>query len=135
MLLSCSVAFYYWNEMASMRKQLDLIKDQFFMQSLGQDKGQASPLVAIQVPLQIGDDRHPRMEGSKDNQNPKRYFVDDLGEDMLLVDSKKNPRKENLPVHDLSLSNKGKEYWFPNMSVYFYIISRYFYTKKNNTDI
>lgn len=100
--------------MISMRKQLDLIKDQFFMQTLGQDKIQTSPLVAYQKPLQVGDVRHPRMEGSKDEQvalNAKRYYVDDLEEDMLLVDSRKNPRKENLPVHDLSLSNKGNNYF------------------------
>ncbi|XP_028169830.1 uncharacterized protein LOC114359585 isoform X1 [Ostrinia furnacalis] len=109
MILSCSVALYYWNEMISMRKQLDLIRDQFLLQSLGPDKGQASPLV-YQRPLQASDVRHPRMDSSKDEDilpNPKKYFVENLGEDMLLVDStRKIPRRENLPVHDLSLASK-----------------------------
>ncbi|KAL0850852.1 hypothetical protein ABMA28_006768 [Loxostege sticticalis] len=110
MILSCSVAFYYWNEMVSMRKQMDMIRDQFLMQSLGSDKTQASPLVSYQRPLPGSDIRQPRMDNSKDEDtvlNPRRYFVENLGEDMLLVDStRKSPRRENLPVHDLSLTSK-----------------------------
>ncbi|CAH2241084.1 jg13142 [Pararge aegeria aegeria] len=38
---------------------------------------------------------------------PKRYYVEDLGEDMLLVDSsKKNPSQEKVPTYDLPLFQK-----------------------------
>ncbi|RVE51940.1 hypothetical protein evm_003406 [Chilo suppressalis] len=110
MILSCSIAFYYWNEMISMRQQLDSLKEQFMMHSLGQDKIQSSPLVSFQRPLPSSEIRHPRMEGSSKDVNPlnpRKYFVEDLGDDMLLVDSsKRNPSKELLPSMDMMQAKK-----------------------------
>ncbi|CAG9796364.1 unnamed protein product [Diatraea saccharalis] len=109
MILSCSIAFYYWNEMISMRKQIDLLKEQFMMHSIGQDKIQSSPLVSFQRPLYNSDNRQPRMEdSSKDTLlNTKKFFVEDLGEDMLLVDSsKKNPSREMTSLKQLTQTKK-----------------------------
>lgn len=110
MLLSCSVAFYYWNEMISMRRQLDFIKDNFSIQNIEQDRVVSSALVAPS-PRSV-ETREPRMsKNAQDDgpQNARRYFVEDLGEDMLLVDSKKknSTKDNNTPVYDFSILQKG----------------------------
>lgn len=110
MVICCSIAFYYWNEMISMRRQLDLIKDHFLIQNLpnlSQDRIVQSALVGRQRP--VTEAREARMgssSGDGTGQTAKRYYVEDLGEDMLLVDSKKkNSSKENLPT--ISIMQKG----------------------------
>lgn len=115
MVLSCSIAFYYWNEMISMRRELDIIKDHFIIDNLNQDKGVQgvqSALVARPRPPGAVEAREPRTRSFNDDevpQNARKYFVEDLGEDMLLVDSKKkNASKDDAPVYDLSVIRKGK---------------------------
>lgn len=112
MVICCSIAFYYWNEMISMRRQLDLIKDHFFIQNLpnlSQDKIIQSALIGR--PRQVVEAREARMDISSEErtgQTAKRYYVEDLGEDMLLVDSKKkNSSKDNLPT--ISIMQRGKQ--------------------------
>lgn len=103
MVICCSIAFYYWNEMISMRRQLDMIKDHFLIQNLpnlGQDKIVQSALMGR--PRPTAEARVGRMGSSPDDstgQMAKKYYVEDLGEDMLLVDAKKkNSSKDNLPT-------------------------------------
>uniref|UniRef100_A0A1E1W729 THD domain-containing protein n=1 Tax=Pectinophora gossypiella TaxID=13191 RepID=A0A1E1W729_PECGO len=110
MVISCSIAFYYWNEMISMRRQLDNMKDQFLLNH-SQDRIESSPLVAEKRHMFKGIDvREPRMDsGAKADISPnaRRYYVEDLGEDMVLVDSrKKNPSTDKAPVYDLSVFKK-----------------------------
>lgn len=111
MVLSCSIAFYYWNEMISMRRQLDLINDHFILHNLNQDRGVQSALVARPRPPAEDDAREPRARTFDDDDTPqsaKKFYVEDLGEDMLLVDSKKkNSSKGNVPVYDLTILQKG----------------------------
>lgn len=110
MVLSCSIAFYYWNEMISMRRQLDLINDHFILHNLNQDRGVQSALVARPRPSAEDDAREPRARTFDDDDTPqsaKKFYVEDLGEDMLLVDSKKkNSSKGNVPVYDLTILQK-----------------------------
>ncbi|XP_035452299.2 uncharacterized protein LOC118277546 isoform X2 [Spodoptera frugiperda] len=110
MVLSCSIAFYYWNEMISMRRQLDLINDHFILHNLNQDRGVQSALVARPRPPAEDDAREPRARTFDDDDTPqsaKKFYVEDLGEDMLLVDSKKkNSSKGNVPVYDLTILQK-----------------------------
>ncbi|KOB69104.1 Uncharacterized protein OBRU01_13650 [Operophtera brumata] len=103
MVVCGSIAFHYWNEMISMRRQLDLIKEHFLIQnlpSLGQEKIVQSALLGR--PRPVAEAREGRMENSPEDragQTPKKYYVEDLGEDMLLVDAKKkNLSKDNLPT-------------------------------------
>ncbi|XP_075976371.1 uncharacterized protein LOC142976728 [Anticarsia gemmatalis] len=109
MVISCSIAFYYWNEMISMRRQLDMIKDHFIINNLN-DRGVQSPLVALPRPPGMIEAREPRMKSVGDDetgQSARKYYVEDLGEDMLLVDSKKkNSSKDNTPVYDLTILQK-----------------------------
>ncbi|KAI5645027.1 hypothetical protein NE865_03001 [Phthorimaea operculella] len=110
MVISCSIAFYYWNEMISMRRQIDLMKDQFLINH-SQERLEPSPLVADRRFKGI-DLRQPRMNpgpGLEVSPNARKYFVEDLGEDMLLVDSsKKSPvSTDSAPVlNDLSILKK-----------------------------
>ncbi|CAK1540274.1 unnamed protein product [Leptosia nina] len=116
MIISCSIAFYYWNEMISMRKQLDVLKDQFLIQNvrdgllLRQDKAVQSPLVSHLRPSRGPEAREPRMDPTlKDEISPnaRRYYVEDLGEDMLLIDSsKKDPSHEKSQLSDLPIFQK-----------------------------
>ncbi|CAG4954160.1 unnamed protein product [Colias eurytheme] len=114
MIISCSIAFYYWNEMISMRKQLDVLRDQFLIQNLRDgvihpDKTIQSPLVSHLRPRQRGlEAREPRMEFKDEiSPNARRLYVEDLGEDMLLLDSsKKNPSHDKNPSYDLSVFQK-----------------------------
>ncbi|XP_026739001.1 uncharacterized protein LOC113501898 isoform X1 [Trichoplusia ni] len=107
MVISCSIAFYYWNEMISMRRQLDMIKDHFIMQNLNQDRVMQSALVARPRPPGLVETREPRTRSFEDEEVPqkaRKFYVEDLGEDMLLVDSKKkNASKDNSPVYDLTV--------------------------------
>lgn len=109
MVVSSTISFYYWNELTSTRKQLDLLRDQFFMRN--QEKIQSSPLVSV-TDRNYQDIRQPRMEsGAKVeiSSNAKRYFVENLGEDMLLMDSgKKNPTTDKIPIAELSLLQRGE---------------------------
>ncbi|CAB3241091.1 unnamed protein product [Arctia plantaginis] len=109
MIISCSIAFYYWNEIISMRRQLDMIKDQFIINNIN-DKGVQAALVGVPRPPMVIETREPRMKSLDDDetaQNARKYYVDDLGEDMLLVDSKKkNSSKDNTPVYDLTMLQK-----------------------------
>lgn len=90
-----------------MRRQLDGLKDHFLVYNLNQDKPVQSALVSQSQP----QEREPRMNtGFTDEiaQNAKRYYVEDLGEDMLLMDSKKkNHSKDNTILYDLSILQKG----------------------------
>uniref|UniRef100_A0A2A4JG03 THD domain-containing protein n=1 Tax=Heliothis virescens TaxID=7102 RepID=A0A2A4JG03_HELVI len=110
MVISCSIAFYYWNEMISMRRQLDMIKDHFIVHNLNQDRLVQSALVARPRPSSLAEAREPRARSFEEDevpQNARKYYVEDLGEDMLLVDSKKkNASKDNAPVYDLTLLQK-----------------------------
>ncbi|KAJ0182315.1 hypothetical protein K1T71_001684 [Dendrolimus kikuchii] len=107
MVISCSIAFYYWNEMISMRRQLDSLKDHFLVYNLNQDKPVQSALVSQSRPQA---EREPKTNtGISDEiaQNAKRFYVEDLGEDMLLVDSKKkNHSEDKTMVYDLSILQK-----------------------------
>lgn len=109
MVFSCSISVYYWNEIISTRKQLDVLRDQFLLRS--QDKVQASPLVSV-TEKNYPEYRQPKMEsGSKVeiSTNARRYFVENLGEDMLLMDSgKKNPSADKISSVDLSLLQRGE---------------------------
>lgn len=109
MVVSCSISFYYWTEMISTRKQLDSLRDQFITKN--QEKIQSSPLVAVTDSI-YPDIRHPRMEsGAKVviPTNARRYFVDNLGEDILLMDSgKKIPTPDKMPIVELSLLQRGE---------------------------
>lgn len=76
-----------------MRRQLDLMKDHLFVQNLGQDRPVSRPLVS--PPRQIVD-RVPRLDAAFDKpQNTKKYYVEDLGDDMLLVDTKRKNSMDN----------------------------------------
>ncbi|XP_063616403.1 uncharacterized protein LOC134789708 [Cydia splendana] len=93
MVISSSIAFYYWNEMISMRRQLETMRDQFVYQSVKdghQDNIQQSALTSVRS---YKPEREPRMDPSVDESKPRRYYVEDLGEDMLLVDSSKKADK------------------------------------------
>ena len=111
MVLSCSIAFYYWNEMISMRRQLDMINDHFMIHNVNQERGVQSALVARQRSPAVNDPREARTRSFEDDEvqkNARKYYVEDLGEDMLLVDAKKkNASKDNAPVYDLTVLQKG----------------------------
>lgn len=118
MVICCSIAFYYWNEMISMRRQLDLVKDHLLIQNLpnlSQDRIVQSALVGR--PRPAAEAREARMEISSEDktaQTAKRYYVEDLGEDMLLVDlKKKNSSKENVPT--ISIMHGGNFTSFINL--------------------
>lgn len=86
-----------------------MLKDQFFMRN--QEKIQSSPLVSV-TDRNYLDIRQPKMEsGAKVeiSTNARRYFVENLGEDMLLVDSgKKNPSADKMSIIDLPLLQRGE---------------------------
>lgn len=113
MVISCSIAFYYWNEFLTMRRQLDYMKEQYLNINFNSNhaKAEASPLVYEKPNFKGIDVREPRMESAAKidmTSNPRKYFVEHLGEDMLLVDSsKKNPKVDKEPVYDLSLTRNG----------------------------
>lgn len=115
MVLSSSIAFYYWNEMISMRKHMDVLKEQFLIQTLKdgvlEPKPEQSPLVSNLRPQSKGaESREGRMDSRKNELSPnaRRYYVEDLGEDMLLVDSsKKNASQDKEPVYNISDFQKG----------------------------
>ncbi|CAG9135913.1 unnamed protein product [Plutella xylostella] len=106
MAMSCSVAFYYWSELSAIRAQLDAVKDQLIMynlQGLGprQDPVQADALVSFPRPQLRPRDREARMDGDK-IPNTKKFYVEDLGDDMLFVDSrKKSPDSNRVPEDKL----------------------------------
>lgn len=107
MIISCSIAFYYWNEMISMRRQLDVMKDHFIINNIN-DRGVQSALVLQPRPSNVVEAREARMK-SIDNeaQNARKYYVEDLGEDMLLVDSKKkNSSQDKSAIYDLKMQQK-----------------------------
>ncbi|XP_045459709.1 uncharacterized protein LOC123670243 [Melitaea cinxia] len=114
LLLCCSIAFYYWNESTSMKRQLDSLKEQFLVQNLKEGellKAVQSPLISKLRPIQMKghEAREGRMdfENSELSSNARRYYVENLGEDMLLVDSsKKNPSHDKLPTYDLAMFKK-----------------------------
>lgn len=117
MIISCSIAFYYWNEMSTMRRQFDVLREQFLIQNikegvLNQDKEYKpvqSPLVANFKPHTKGVDVREGRDFDKNEIPPKTYYVEDLGEDMLLIDSsKKNPSQDKAPTYDLSFFHKGR---------------------------
>ncbi|XP_047520065.1 uncharacterized protein LOC125059616 isoform X1 [Pieris napi] len=115
-IISCSIAFYYWNEMISMKKQLDVLKDQFLIQNvrdgiLNQNKAVQSPLVSQLRPHMRGfEAREPRMEAPslKDQLSPnaRRYYVENLGDDMVLLDSSKKDASHDKTPYDLSIFQK-----------------------------
>ncbi|XP_045770461.1 uncharacterized protein LOC123870987 [Maniola jurtina] len=112
MITSCSIAFYYCNEISSLRRQFDVLREQFLIQNikegvLNQDRAVQSPLVSNFKPQLKGVEVREGREFIKSEVPPKRYYVEDLGEDMLLVDSsKKKPSQEKLPTYDLSFFQK-----------------------------
>ncbi|XP_034837696.1 uncharacterized protein [Maniola hyperantus] len=112
MITSCSIAFYYCNEISSLRRQFDVLREQFLIQNikdgvLNQDRAVQSPLVSNFKPQLKGVEVREGREYIRSEVPPKRYYVEDLGEDMLLVDSsKKNPSQEKLPTYDLSFFQK-----------------------------
>ncbi|CAH2050804.1 unnamed protein product, partial [Iphiclides podalirius] len=114
MIISCSVAFYYWNEMISMRKQIEVVREQFLIHNfkngvVEQDRPQHSALVSNFRPQVRGETREPRMNYPKEDISPnaRRYYVEDLGEDMLLVDSsKKDAKQDKTPIYDISAFRK-----------------------------
>ncbi|XP_068626628.1 uncharacterized protein [Battus philenor] len=114
MIISCSVAFYYWNEMISMKKQIEIVREQFLIQNfkdsvVEQEKPLHSALVTRLRPQVRMESREPRMNFAKEDVSPnaRRFYVEDLGEDMLLVDSsKKDSKKDKSPVYDLGVFQK-----------------------------
>ncbi|XP_061709367.1 uncharacterized protein LOC133519347 isoform X1 [Cydia pomonella] len=109
MVISSSIAFYYWNEMISMRRQLETMRDQFVYQSVRdghQNNFQQSALTSVRS---YKPEREPRMDSNVDESKPRRYYVEDLGEDMLLVDSSKKADKKDktdVPVLGLPIFQK-----------------------------
>ncbi|XP_030022129.1 uncharacterized protein LOC115441466 isoform X2 [Manduca sexta] len=104
MAISCSIAFYYWNEMISMRRQLDGLKDHM-IQNLSHDK--QSEFVA--PPRPVAEARRARMETYSDDpaQKTRKYYVENFGDDMLLVDSKKKHSNKDIDsALDLPFQNK-----------------------------
>ncbi|CAH0727567.1 unnamed protein product, partial [Brenthis ino] len=114
MVLSSSIAFYYWNEMITMRKHMDVLKEQFLIQTLKdgvlEHKPEQSPLVSnLRPQLKGAESREGRMDSQKNELSPnaRKYYVEDLGEDMLLVDSsKKNSSQDKEPVYNISVFQK-----------------------------
>lgn len=109
-IVSSVLAFYYWNELMAMRRQLETMKDQFIMQSLRdnmhQDKLEQSALISnLRPPYRRSESRESRMDTSTDAP-PRKYYVEDLGEDMLLVDSSKKTDKGEVPQLQLPLFQK-----------------------------
>lgn len=100
-----------------MRRQLDSLKEQFVIQNLKEGeqlKGVQSPLISKLRPIEMKghEAREGRMdfESSEMSPNARRYYVENLGEDMLLVDSsKKNPSHDKLPTYDLAMFKKGRK--------------------------
>lgn len=99
--------------MIAMRRELDLMKDHYLIQnlpSLSHDKAIQSALVGR--PRPAVEAREARMETNSEDKtgsSAKRYYVEDLGEDMWLVDSKKkNLTKDNL--HTISVLRRGMLY-------------------------
>lgn len=84
------------------------MKDQFLR---NQEIIQSTPLIS-ETDKNYPDIRQPRMEtGAKADisTNARRYFVENLGQDMLLIDSgKKSPTADKVPIVDLSLLQRGK---------------------------
>ncbi|OWR45469.1 TNFSF5 protein [Danaus plexippus plexippus] len=115
MIISCSIAFYYWNEMTSMRRQLDVLRDQFLIQNLkdgliNNEKPLQSPLVSQLRPAAKRLEHREGRSGIDKNDispNARRYFVEDLGEDMLFMDSsKKSPSQSVAQIQDLPVFHK-----------------------------
>ncbi|XP_073958270.1 uncharacterized protein isoform X2 [Choristoneura fumiferana] len=109
-IVSTVIAFYYWNELMAMRRQLDSMKDQFIMQTLRdnihQDKLEQSALISnLRPPYRGSVVREPRMDTSTETP-PRKYYVEDLGEDMLLVDSSKKTDKGEVPQLELPIFQK-----------------------------
>lgn len=77
-----------------------MIKDHFMFQNIGHETLVQSALVA---PKPQSSDREPRMN----NENAKKYFVEDLGEDMLLVDSRKKNMTQDILDNNISVLQKG----------------------------
>lgn len=115
-IVSFSIAFYCLNELISMKKQLDVFKDQFLNVKDGKlNQSKAAPVVSLLQPSDFKA-REPRMEvpSFKDELSPntKRYYVEDLGEDMLLLDSsKKYASHDKSPSYDLSIFQKGNKFY------------------------
>lgn len=101
--------------MISMRKQIEVVREQFLIQNfkngvMEQDRPEHSALVSNFRPQIKAVDREARMNFPKEDISPnaKRYYVEDLGEDMLLVDSsKKDAKEDKTPVYDMSAFQKG----------------------------
>jgi hypothetical protein len=107
------IAFFYWNEMISMKRQLDMLKEQFTMQSLKLDRPQTSPLAYHSPPLQSNGMRHYIDDSYKGDPylNPLRTMNDDLRINKLNTESTiKSSVKESFPLSDLSTTMKGMKY-------------------------
>lgn len=110
MIVTCTVAIYYWNEMVSTRRQLDIMKEEYYVKT--QNKFHANHLVAV-TDRAYQDFREPKVvsESRVDIQPPntKTIVVDNLGEDILLVNSeKRNPAVDKMLSVELPLLQKGK---------------------------
>lgn len=93
MVICFCVACYYWHELSSLRRQIDTMKDHLLIQNLNQEKLTVqSPLVRHPRP-QEAEPREPRtfiaQSEYSGSDNAKKFFVEDLGDDLLFVDSKK----------------------------------------------
>lgn len=104
-----------------MRRQLDVLRDQFLIQNLkdgliNNEKPLQSPLVSQLRPAAKRLEHREGRSGIDKNDispNARRYFVEDLGEDMLFMDSsKKSPSQSVAQIQDLPVFHKGK----PNIS-------------------
>ncbi|XP_041975839.1 uncharacterized protein LOC121730748 [Aricia agestis] len=106
------IAFYYWNEMVSIRRQLDILRDQILIQNiregvLHQEKPVQSPLLANLRPRDKDGRESRELIGDPISPNARKYYVEDLGEDMVFVDSsKKKSSQDKVPVYDLSVFQK-----------------------------
>lgn len=95
---------------------MDTLREQFLIQNfkegaLSQDKPIHSQLISNLRPQLKGPEaREGRMDFRKNELSPnaRKYYVEDLGEDMLLVDSSKKVSSQNKePVYDISVFQKG----------------------------
>ncbi|CAH1643708.1 unnamed protein product [Spodoptera littoralis] len=85
MLLSCSIAFHYWYEMVSMKRQLIVINDNIVLHNLNRDRWLQNASVAQPRSPVEGDTRAPK--AFDDNDTAKTFYFEDVEEDV--VDTKK----------------------------------------------
>lgn len=84
------VACYCWHELSALRRQIDTMKDHLLNHNLSQEL--QSSFVMRPRQQEERESRIPRKyvaTENTDSENAKKFFVEDLGQDLLFVDSKK----------------------------------------------